>query len=61
MGEILRADKNPANEDAMDNMDNMATLFVIPEESTLSVDLSGLSFYQASVYYFMIEEEDLDL
>ena len=58
MGEILRADKNPANEDAMDNT---ATLYVIPEESTLTVDLSGLSFYQASVYYFMIEEEDLDL
>lgn len=58
MGEILRADKNPADEDTMDNM---ATLYVIPEESTLSVDLSGLSFYQASVYYFMIEEEDLDL
>lgn len=58
MGESLRTDKNPTNEDAMDNM---ATLFVIPEEFTLAVDLSGLSFYQASVYYFMIEEEDLDL
>lgn len=44
-----------------DVMDNMATLCVIPDESTLTVDLSGLSFYQASFYYFMIEEEDLDL
>lgn len=50
--------ENPANEDVMDNM---ATLFVPPEEFTLAVDLSGLSFYQASVYYFMIEDEDLNL
>lgn len=44
-----------------DVRDNMATLCVLPEDFTLTVDLSGLSFYQASVYYFMIEEEDLDL
>lgn len=58
MREILRADKNPANEGAMDNM---AALFVFPEEPTLAVDLSGLSFYRASFYDFMTEEEDLDL
>lgn len=57
-GESLRTDKNPANEDAMNNLD---APFVTLEGSTLTVDLSGLSFYQASVYYFMIEEEDLDL
>lgn len=44
-----------------DAMDNRATLCVIPEEYTLTVDLSGLSFYQASFYYFMIEDEDLDI
>lgn len=48
-GESLRTDKNPTNEDAMDSM---ATLFAPPE---------GFTFYQASVYYFMIEDEDLDL
>lgn len=58
MREILRADKNPANAGALENM---ATLFVFPEESALTVDLSGLSFYRASFYDFMTEEEDLDL
>lgn len=58
MGEILRADKNPANEGAVETA---ATLFAFPKESTMPVDLSGLSFYQASFYDFMIEEEDLDL
>jgi hypothetical protein len=54
----LRADKSPANEGAVETA---ATLFAFPKESTMPVDLSGLSFYQASVYDFMIEEEDLDL
>lgn len=58
MGEILRADKNPANEGTVETA---ATLFAFPKEFTMPVDLSGLSFYQASVYDFMIEEEDLDL
>lgn len=58
MRDNLRADQKPANEGAVETA---ATLFVIPDESTLTVDLSGLSFYQASVFYFMIEEEDLDL
>ena len=58
MGEILRADQNPANEGAVETA---ATLFAFPEESTLAVDLSGLSFYRASLYDFMTEEEDLDL
>lgn len=42
-------------------MGTAATLFAFPEESTLVVDLSGLSFYRASLYDFMTEEEDLDL
>lgn len=54
----MRADQKPANEGAVDNM---APFFVIPEEYTLAVGFLGLSFYQASFYYFMIEEEDLDL
>lgn len=58
MGEILRADQNPTNEGAVGTA---ATLFAFPEESTLVVDLSGLSFYRASLYDFMTEEEDLDL
>lgn len=43
-------------------METKAALFAFPKESTMSVDLSsGLSFYRASFYDFMIEEEDLDL
>lgn len=42
-------------------METTAALFAFPKESTMSVDLSGLSFYRASFYDFMIEEEDLDL
>ena len=42
-------------------METAAALFAFPEESTLVVDLSGLSFYRASFYDFMTEEEDLDL
>lgn len=55
---ILRADKNPADEGAADPA---AALFVSPEEVTMAVDFSGLSFYRASFYDFMTEEEDLDL
>jgi len=58
MRETLRADKNLAKEGAVESA---AALFVFPEESTLAVDLSGLSFYRASFYDFMTEEEDLDL
>ena len=54
----MRADQNPTNEGAVGTA---ATLFAFPEESTLVVDLSGLSFYRASLYDFMTEEEDLDL
>ena len=54
----LRADQNPANEGAVETA---AALFAFPKESTMSVDLSCLSFYRASLYDFMIEEEDLDL
>ena len=42
-------------------METAAAFFAFPKESTMSVDLSGLSFYRASFYDFMIEEEDLDL
>ena len=42
-------------------METAAAFFAFPKESTMSVDLSGLSFYRASLYDFMIEEEDLDL
>jgi len=38
-----------------------AALFAFTEESTMAVNLSGLSFYRASFYDFMTEEEDLDL
>jgi len=55
---ILRADQNPANEGAVETT---AALFAFPKESTMPVDLSGLSFYRASFYAYMIEEEDLDL
>lgn len=58
MRETLRADQNPANEGAADPA---AALFVSPEELTVVVDFSGLSFYRASFYDFMTEEEDLDL
>lgn len=58
MRETLRADQNPANEGAVESA---AALFAFPEESILVVDLSGLSFYRASFYDFMTEEEDLDL
>ena len=58
MRDILRSDQNPTNEGAVETK---AALFASPKESTLSVDLSGLSFYRASFYDFMIEEEDLDL
>ena len=54
----MRADQNPTNEDAVGTA---ATLFAFPVESTMAVDLSGLSFYRASLYDFMTEEEDLDL
>lgn len=55
---ILRSDQNPTNEGAVETA---AALFAVPEESTMAVDLSGLSFYRASLYDFMTEEEDLDL
>ena len=42
-------------------VETTAALFAFPKESTMSVDLSGLSFYRASVYAYMIEEEDLKL
>lgn len=58
MRETLRADQNPANEGAAESA---AALFAFPEESTMEVNLSGLSFYRASFYDFMTEEEDLDL
>lgn len=58
MRDILRSDQNPANEGAVGTA---ATLFAFPVESTMAVDLSGLSFYRASLYDFMTEEEDLDL
>lgn len=58
MRETLRADQNPANEGAADPA---ADLFVFPEGFTMVVDFSGLSFYRASFYDFMTEEEDLDL
>lgn len=58
MRETLRADQNLANEGAAEPA---AALFVSPEESTLVVNLSGLSFYRASFYDFMTDEEDLDL
>ena len=58
MGEILRADQNPTNEGAVEPA---ATLFAFPVESIMAVDLSGLSFYRASLYDCMTEEEDLDL
>lgn len=58
MRDSLRADQNPASEGAVETA---AALFVFPEEFTMAVDLSGLSFYRASLYDFMIEEEDLDL
>lgn len=58
MMDSLRADQKPANGGAVETK---AALFAFPEDSTMSVDLSGLSFYRASFYDFMIEEEDLDL
>ena len=58
MRDSLRADQKPANEGAVEIA---AALFAFPEDSTMAVDLSGLSFYRASFYDFMIEEEDLDL
>lgn len=58
MRDSLRADQKPANEGAVETA---AALFAFPKESTMYVDLSGLSFYRASLYDFMIEEEDLDL
>lgn len=56
--ESLRTEKNPPSEGAVETA---AALFAFPEGSTMSVDLSGLSFYRASFYDFMTEEEDLDL
>lgn len=50
--------QNPTNEGAVGTA---AALFAFPEESTMAVNLSGLSFYRASFYDFMTEEEDLDL
>lgn len=58
MRDSLRTDQKPANEGAVETT---AALFAFPKESTMAVDLSGLSFYRASFYDFMIEEEDLDL
>lgn len=58
MRDNLRADQKPANEGAVETA---AALFAFPKEFIMPVDLSGLSFYQASVYDFMIEEEDLDI
>lgn len=58
MRDSLRANQNPANKGTVETT---ATFFAFPKEFTMPVDLSGLSFYQASFYDFMIEEEDLDL
>ena len=58
MRDSLKAAQNPANEGAVETA---ASLFAFPKESTMAVDLSGLSFYRASLYDFMTEEEDLDL
>lgn len=55
----LRTDKNPPSEGVLDLQ---AALYAFPDGATISVDLSGLSFYRASLYDFMTEEEeDLDL
>lgn len=48
-------------EDQYGNAGPVMNLFQGPEELTMCVDLSGLSFYRASLYDFMTEEEDLDL
>lgn len=57
MAETLRTEENTLKEGGLDPQEAFHPCL----EGSITLDLSGLSFYRASFYDFMTEEEDLDL